>query len=124
MAWDGYLTLDGVEIINASRTEAYVALQSVPWFRATVRNDALPVLLDPYGGPHALRVVQSSNAFLTSQWFTDQGFAVVVTDGRGTPGRGSQLDVGFSREGFQVWFKFNDAFRTRRFGASRQVPMY
>ena len=46
----------------------------------------LPVLLDPYGGPHALRVTQSHNAYLTSQWFADQGFAVVVTDGRGTPG--------------------------------------
>ncbi|MGE0880632.1 MAG: prolyl oligopeptidase family serine peptidase [Acidimicrobiia bacterium] len=49
----------------------------------------LPVLLDPYGGPHAARVVQSRNGHLTSQWFADQGFAVVVIDGRGTPGRGS-----------------------------------
>jgi dipeptidyl-peptidase-4 len=49
----------------------------------------LPVLLDPYGGPHALRVTQAHNAFLTSQWFADQGFAVIVADGRGTPGRGS-----------------------------------
>jgi dipeptidyl-peptidase-4 len=46
----------------------------------------LPVLLDPYGGPHAQRVVASHNAHLTSQWFADQGFAVVVADGRGTPG--------------------------------------
>jgi len=52
----------------------------------------LPVLLDPYGGPHALRVTQSHNALLTSQWFADQGFAVVVTDGRGTPGRGSEWE--------------------------------
>jgi len=49
----------------------------------------LPVLLDPYGGPHALRATRSYNSYLTSQWFADQGFAVVVTDGRGTPGRGS-----------------------------------
>jgi dipeptidyl-peptidase-4 len=49
----------------------------------------LPVLLDPYAGPHAQRVLQSHNAFLSSQWFADQGFAVVVVDGRGTPGRGS-----------------------------------
>ncbi len=48
----------------------------------------LPVLLDPYGGPHAQRVVQARSAYLTSQWFADQGFAVVVIDGRGTPGRG------------------------------------
>ena len=54
----------------------------------------LPVLLDPYGGPHAQRVVAARNAFLTSQWFADQGFAVVVVDGRGTPGRGSALGAG------------------------------
>ncbi|MEU6418305.1 S9 family peptidase [Streptomyces spiralis] len=47
----------------------------------------LPVLLDPYGGPHGPRVVAAHNAYLTSQWFADQGFAVVVADGRGTPGR-------------------------------------
>jgi dipeptidyl-peptidase-4 len=49
----------------------------------------LPVLLDPYGGPHAQRVLASYNAYATSQWFANQGFAVVVADGRGTPGRGS-----------------------------------
>ncbi|MDP8971140.1 MAG: prolyl oligopeptidase family serine peptidase, partial [Actinomycetota bacterium] len=48
----------------------------------------LPVLLDPYGGPHAQRVLRSRDAFLVSQWFADAGFAVLVTDGRGTPGRG------------------------------------
>ncbi|MCS0605896.1 prolyl oligopeptidase family serine peptidase [Streptomyces sp. LP11] len=47
----------------------------------------LPVLLDPYGGPHGQRVVAAHHAHLTSQWFADQGFAVVVADGRGTPGR-------------------------------------
>ena len=57
---------------------------------AGVAPDArLPVLLDPYGGPHAQRVLQARSAFLSSQWFADQGFAVVVVDGRGTPGRGS-----------------------------------
>jgi dipeptidyl-peptidase-4 len=52
-------------------------------------NDKLPVLLDPYGGPHALRVQASANAFATSQWFADEGFAVIVADGRGTPARGA-----------------------------------
>ncbi|MFF7363473.1 prolyl oligopeptidase family serine peptidase [Streptomyces sp. NPDC008125] len=47
----------------------------------------LPVLMDPYGGPHGRRVVAAYNAHLTSQWFADQGFAVVVADGRGAPGR-------------------------------------
>jgi dipeptidyl-peptidase-4 len=58
----------------------------------------LPVLLDPYGGPHALRVVRSSNAFATSQWFADQGFAVVVADGRGTPGRGAAWERQIHRD--------------------------
>ena len=53
---------------------------------------ALPVLLDPYGGPAAQRVLASRNAYLVSQWFADQGFAVVIIDGRGTPGRGPAWD--------------------------------
>ena len=51
-------------------------------------GDSLPVLLDPYGGPHAQRVLRARSPFLVSQWFADQGFAVVITDGRGTPARG------------------------------------
>ncbi|GAA0591814.1 S9 family peptidase [Streptomyces crystallinus] len=47
----------------------------------------LPVLMDPYGGPHGPRVHAAHNAHLTSQWFADQGFAVIVADGRGAPGR-------------------------------------
>ncbi|MGI5530231.1 prolyl oligopeptidase family serine peptidase [Streptomyces syringium] len=53
----------------------------------TEGDGPLPVLMDPYGGPHGQRVVAAHNAHLTSQWFADQGFAVVVADGRGTPHR-------------------------------------
>ncbi len=52
----------------------------------------LPVLLDPYAGPHAQRVVASRNAHATSQWFADQGFIVLVVDGRGTPGLGPRFE--------------------------------
>ena len=52
----------------------------------------LPVLLDPYGGPHAQRVQQARSLFYVSQWFADQGFAVLVTDGCGTPGRGPTFE--------------------------------
>ncbi|MGI5230808.1 prolyl oligopeptidase family serine peptidase [Actinoallomurus sp. CA-142502] len=48
----------------------------------------LPVLMDPYGGPAAQRVLAARNQYLVSQWFADRGFAVIVADGRGTPGRG------------------------------------
>ena len=36
----------------------------------------LPVLMDPYGGPHGQRVINAARAYLTSQWFADQGFVV------------------------------------------------
>lgn len=54
----------------------------------TDADGPLPVLLDPYGGPHAQRVLQNRNAFHTPQWLADQGFAVLIADGRGSPGRG------------------------------------
>jgi dipeptidyl-peptidase-4 len=47
----------------------------------------LPVLVDPYGGPHAQRVLAANASWLEPQWLADQGFAVLVVDGRGTPGR-------------------------------------
>lgn len=58
----------------------------------------LPVLMDPYGGPHAQRVVDSYAAHCTSQWFADQGFAVLVVDGRGTPGLGSTWERAVHRD--------------------------
>jgi dipeptidyl-peptidase-4 len=54
----------------------------------------LPVLIDSYGGPAAQRVLASatgnysSMSYYSSQWYADQGFAVVIADGRGVPGRG------------------------------------
>ena len=48
----------------------------------------LPVLLAPYGGPHFGLVQRMQRMHLEAQWFADQGFAVLVVDGRGTPSRG------------------------------------
>lgn len=64
------------------------ALLLPEWWDTT--HGALPVLMDPYGGL-GLRKVENarSTALLVSQWFANQGFAVVVADGRGTPGRGA-----------------------------------
>ena len=55
-------------------------------------DDRLPVLVDPYGGPHAQRVMRSRAMFEVPQWFAEQGFAVVIIDGRGTPGRGPEFE--------------------------------
>ncbi len=35
-----------------------------------------------------------------------------------------RFDVGFSHEGFQVWFKFNDVFNPRTFGTTTGQPIY
>jgi len=49
----------------------------------------LPVLADPYGGAGNQRVTAELDwKVLVSQWFAEQGFAVLAADGRGTPGRG------------------------------------
>jgi dipeptidyl-peptidase-4 len=93
-------TLDGVVLANhastpSSRTAVAISFAGDTRIATAVLlprdhdGSPLPVLLDPYGGPHGPRVVQAHNAHLASQWFADQGFAVVVADGRGTPGRGS-----------------------------------
>lgn len=60
--------------------------------RDHVAGAPLPVVMSPYGGPGAQRVVEARSAWLESQWLADQGFAVVVADGRGTPGRGPEWE--------------------------------
>lgn len=50
----------------------------------------LPVLLDPYGGFGARRVLKSEQDWVVPRWLANQGLAVIVADGRGTPGRGTE----------------------------------
>lgn len=45
MAWDGYWTYDGNEIINVARTENYASNAGAHWFRPLFENDALPLML-------------------------------------------------------------------------------
>jgi dipeptidyl-peptidase-4 len=75
--------------VHLSRSGPDALPTAVLWPTGHVRGSRkLPVLLAPYGGPHARRVVDSRLAFATDQWWADQGFCVVIADGRGTPGRG------------------------------------
>ncbi len=80
-----------VSLIRTGERELATAVL-LPNGRDRDDDTKLPVLLDPYGGPHAQRVTASHNAYLSSQWFADQGFAVIVADGRGTPGRGPEWE--------------------------------
>ena len=52
----------------------------------------LPVLMKPYGGPGFQQVIESQSFYWDAQWWADQGYIVVTTDGRGTTGRGPQWD--------------------------------
>ena len=58
----------------------------------------LPVIMAPYGGPHHSEVLASGLAFASDQWLADQGFAVIVADGRGTPGRGPAWERAVMRD--------------------------
>ncbi|AWM42042.1 Prolyl tripeptidyl peptidase precursor [Gemmata obscuriglobus] len=51
-----------------------------------------PVILDVYGGPRHLHVVQAMRNWLVPQWLANQGFVVVAVDNRGTPGRGREWE--------------------------------
>ena len=75
--------------LNAGPSGIRTAVLFPSWHQPGTR---LPVLMDPYGGPHHQRVMKSAGAFLTAQWLAEQGFAVVVADGRGTGGRGPAWD--------------------------------
>lgn len=47
-----------------------------------------PVILKVYGGPHAVMVQASRDAYVMDQWYADAGFIIVRSDNRGTPNRG------------------------------------
>jgi dipeptidyl-peptidase-4 len=82
-------------LFGAGPREVRTAVLFPSWYEPGQRRSGqgkLPVLLDPYGGPHAQRVLAARSAYLTAQWFAEQGFAVIIADGRGTPGRGAQWE--------------------------------
>ncbi|MGW7681870.1 prolyl oligopeptidase family serine peptidase [Kribbella sp. NPDC054772] len=73
--------------LRAGELELRTAVLLPSWYRSG--DKPLPVLMAPYGGPAAQLVMRTSGgAYATAQWFAEAGFAVVIADGRGTPGRG------------------------------------
>lgn len=63
------------------------AVQTVVLWPSQSAPEPLPILMYPYGGPHAQRVLAARGAYASAQWLADQGFCVIVADGRGTPGQ-------------------------------------
>ncbi|GAA4597383.1 prolyl oligopeptidase family serine peptidase [Planotetraspora phitsanulokensis] len=79
-----------VSLVRAGSRDLSTAVLLPSWH--VPGSGRLPVLMDPYGGPHAQRVLSAGRMFLEPQWWAEQGFAVVVSDGRGTPGRGPAFE--------------------------------
>jgi len=52
----------------------------------------LPLLVDPYGGPGHSRVLHAKSMYAEAQWIANQGFAVLISDGRGTPHRSPEWE--------------------------------
>ncbi|MET9218504.1 prolyl oligopeptidase family serine peptidase [Streptomyces sp. NPDC003300] len=73
--------------LRAGEREIRTALLLPSWYEPG--GGPLPVLVASYGGP-AMRLVTRGGGWsmYEAQWFAEEGFAVVVADGRGTPARG------------------------------------
>lgn len=48
----------------------------------------LPIVVSSYGGPIVASVLNDRRMYVGARWFAEQGFAVIITDGVGAPGRG------------------------------------
>lgn len=88
-AWIPPVELSG-ELLRAGKRDLAISVQ---WPTGHVPGSSkLPVIMHPYGGPHAQRVLRSGRAFAETQWLADRGFCVIVADGRGSPGRGPEWE--------------------------------
>lgn len=75
-----------VEFLSGVGGRAFQAAVVRP--RVMVPGRKYPVIDFAYAGPHSNVVNAGGGGYLLHQWFADQGFIVVLIDGRGTPRRG------------------------------------
>ncbi|MEV6282257.1 prolyl oligopeptidase family serine peptidase [Kribbella sp. NPDC051770] len=76
--------------LHAGELQLRTALVLPTWYEP---GTTLPVLMSPYAGPALQVAVRASTPlFPTAQWYAEHGFAVIIADGRGTPGRGPAWD--------------------------------
>lgn len=78
--------------VNIYPSGAHSLRSAVIWPENHLPGTKLPVICAPYGGPHSQRVIQAGMAYCSDQWLANQGFAVVITDNRGTPSRGPEFE--------------------------------
>lgn len=70
--------------LRAGAAEIRTALLLPSWHEP---GTTLPVLMSPYGGA-GMQLATRAGHLYEAQWFAENGYAVIVADGRGTPGRG------------------------------------
>jgi dipeptidyl-peptidase-4 len=91
------------------------------------KNARYPVILDVYAGPRHKQVVAQPDRYMIDQWMADQGYIVVLIDGRGTPGhgrdweraiRGNLIDVALADQvaGLEALAKREPAMDLKRVG--------
>ncbi|MEV0596691.1 S9 family peptidase [Nonomuraea cavernae] len=91
------LLLPRITWLRAGEREIRTALLLPSWHQPG--GDPLPVLMAPYAGPGMLLAIRARHWWLCeAQWFAEAGFAVVVADGRGTPGRGPAWEKAVHRD--------------------------
>lgn len=85
-----------IPVINPSveiaTTGVHELRSAVLWPEGHTLGQKLPVICAPYGGPQHQRVIAAGMAYLSDQWLANQGFAVVITDNRGTPSHGTDFE--------------------------------
>ncbi|GAB3840157.1 S9 family peptidase [Kribbella italica] len=76
--------------LRAGDLQLRTALVLPSWYEP---GTTLPVLMTPYAGPALQVAVRAATPLWpTAQWYAEAGFAVIIADGRGTPGRGPAWD--------------------------------
>src|SRR2546421_1713893 len=84
-----------IETVDLQGRKQFVAITRPQAFDP---NRRYPVLLKVYGGPHAVTVVDSLDTYVMDQLYTDAGFIVIRTDGRGTPNPGPPRERAILRD--------------------------
>ncbi len=78
--------------VTVETTGKHNLKSAIIWPENHKTGTKLPVICAPYGGPHFARVIASGLSFCSDQWLANQGFVVVITDNRGTPGHGPDFE--------------------------------
>ena len=81
--WTGTEAIEFHDLADGGSSAALL----LPLGHDAARDGPLPVLLDPYGGPGWAKAVRDRRSFADSRRLAEHGYAVLVIDGVGAPGR-------------------------------------